>query len=56
MARMTYEEKEEILRRHAEREGPGLHDIHPDGCFYCGGNHLSDCCPDERAKDEWWGE
>lgn len=28
--------------------------FHVDGCFYCGGNHPSDCCPDSSAKDEYW--
>lgn len=27
--------------------------VHVDGCFYCGGDHPSDCC---RAsdRDEYW--
>ena len=25
-----------------------------DGCFYCGGDHPSDCCSDRFAKDEYW--
>lgn len=42
---MAYQEHQ----RHADSRGH-----HIDGCFYCGGSHPSDCCPDSSAMDEYW--
>lgn len=45
------ETAETIWRRHVDQERNGL--PHVDGCFYCGGQHPTDCCqsPD---RDEFW--
>lgn len=48
---MSTEEKEQLLLEHsAQADERGLH---VDGCFYCGGNHPSDCCRSDE-RDEWW--
>jgi hypothetical protein len=45
--------KEQEYQAHAARCDERGH--HVDGCFYCGGNHPSDCCaPSER--DEFWSD
>lgn len=48
---MTIDQKEKALQSHRDRERNSL--LHPDGCFYCGGQHPTDCCtsPD---RDEFW--
>jgi hypothetical protein len=48
---MTLDQKEKALRQHTDQERGSL--PHPDGCFYCGGQHPTDCCqsPD---RDEYW--
>jgi hypothetical protein len=50
---MTLDEKEKCLREHTAEERNSL--PHLDGCFYCGGQHTTDCCqsPD---RDEYWEE
>ena len=48
---MIYEEKERAYHDHEERaDNRGLH---IDGCFYCGGNHPSDCCA-HGERDSYW--
>lgn len=49
--RMNLEQKERALQQHRDKERNSL--PHPDGCFYCGGQHPTDCCqsPD---RDEFW--
>lgn len=46
--------KESAYLRHVGREGPAYYDTHPDGCFYCGRDHVSDCCPERGTVDEYW--
>lgn len=48
----TYTDKEQIYLAHtssADKTG-----FHVDGCFYCGGNHPSDCCTDRDEVDAFW--
>lgn len=52
----SYEHAENVYFRHQSRED-WPEEGHLDGCFYCGSlSHPSDCCPDTRAVDEYWGE
>jgi len=37
---------ERAYRAHLAREGSNPWNDHPDGCYFCGGDHHSDCCPD----------
>lgn len=51
----SYDHAENVYFRHTARED--WPQGHPDGCFFCGSHsHPSDCCPDSRAVDEYWGE
>ena len=48
---MTQEIMEEIFQKHHANCDEYGH--HPDGCFYCGGDHPSGCClePDSDEFD-----
>lgn len=46
--------REHIAREWADSDECPSNPTHPDGCFYCGGNHPSDCCTDREARDEYW--
>lgn len=46
-------ETERVYRQHLQDEYPS---IHVNGCFYCGGDHYSGCCPDRQAIQEYWAE
>lgn len=39
----------ESHRSHDDERGGNV-----DGCFYCGADHPSDCCPDRDAVAEYW--
>jgi len=36
---------EEDYLNHLKNEGDNAWNEHPDGCYFCGGDHHSDCCP-----------
>lgn len=44
--------REELFQEHLSDEAKHSDSIAADGCFYCGGNHPSDCCSEARA-DFW---
>jgi hypothetical protein len=50
---MTFEQKEHALKQHTDREDE--RGFHVDGCYYCGGQHPSDCCG-SSDRDEYWTE
>lgn len=50
---MARDEKEQLYREHVRREGREQWNDHPDGCFFCGGNHHSSECNDAEAVQEW---
>lgn len=37
-------EMEEAYQEHVAKEGSRQWNDNPDGCFYCGCDHHSDCC------------
>jgi len=37
---------EESYRNHLSNEGGNSWNENPDGCFFCGGDHHSDSCPE----------
>jgi len=39
------EEMEEARQRHIANEGDNAWNDNPDGCWNCGGDHHTDCCP-----------
>ena len=50
---------EAAYQAHLKREAQGCdadEHLHPDGCFYCGGDHPSDCCPNDDTVDEHWDD
>lgn len=47
----SYDEEsydEEAYQQHIANEGTNTWNSNPDGCFFCGGDHHSDCCPDRH--------
>lgn len=41
---------EKSYRRHLSHEEL-FKEVHPDGCFFCGGDHLSEDCTSDKRKD-----
>jgi hypothetical protein len=48
---MNYYQKETAYQDHIAEESMNPH---IEGCFYCGGYHHSDCCPDSESVNEYW--
>lgn len=43
------------LEQHIAEEVKEDCSIHRDGCYYCGGNHPTDCC-ESQERNEFYAE
>lgn len=48
---MTHEQKTKSYEKHCSHDDERGHNV--DGCFYCGGNHPSDCCTSPDRNEYW---
>lgn len=43
--------REDAFQKHIKNDFPD--GSNPDGCFYCGGDHPSDCCASPDRNEYW---
>lgn len=51
----TVMQKLQRVAEHQREESRFDGRVHADGCYYCGGNHPTDCC-DSQDRDEFYEE